>query len=74
MDRLREVAPLELGECAATMALGGVQAVKGWPAAGAVLGAPPKEPRDERPCTWCGEEDRQGDMILCDYCNACYHR
>lgn len=29
--------------------------------------------KDDRPCTYCGQDDRQPDMILCDRCDTCYH-
>ncbi len=31
-------------------------------------------PTDDRPCKLCEDAQHQDDMILCDRCNACYHR
>ena len=33
-----------------------------------------REVADDRPCMWCGDASDQATMVLCDRCNACYHR
>ena len=32
------------------------------------------QPKDDRPCNLCNRASRQDDMVLCDHCDACYHR
>ena len=31
-------------------------------------------PLDEQPCTWCGQDYDSPFMVLCNWCNHCYHR
>ena len=31
-------------------------------------------PLDDQPCTWCGQDYNSPTMVLCNWCNHCYHR
>ncbi len=44
-----------------------------WNPACSILTASGK-PIDDRPCKLCKDDARQDEMILCDRCEACYHR
>lgn len=82
-ERLREVVDEDFPTCLATSATQQdpkpeassppIECHYAWDEVAAVMMAS-GQPKDDRPCRYCGDDQHQESMILCDRCEACYHK